>query len=331
MNDESMHAFLAAAAGRVRSIEPLRGDASIRRYWRVEASRGGFILCRDEAFIGAEVDTYPFVAMQRLLSGVVPVPSILAIDPAGGYFLLDDLGDILLEYAVPSMDYETLTKTYRSCIDNLLRIQTLRGEGGCFSLCFDRDKLMFEFEFFIDHALWGYWRSDISDEDITALRREFNAIAEELYRPDLFVLNHRDYHSRNIIIHRGIPFIIDFQDARMGLPQYDVASLLRDSYVHLPDHIYIPLHDYCYERGRGMGIHRLGRDEYDYLFDVMAFQRNVKALGTFGYQVSMRGNLSFERYIAPTLSYLEGYACRRGILAEAWRIISRFAPIGGGG
>jgi len=61
----------------------------------------------------------------------------------------------------------------------------------------------------------------------------------------------------------------------------------------------------------------------------MAFQRNVKAVGTFGYQVSMRGNLSFERYIAPTLSYLEGYTSRRGILAEAWRIIRRYVPIGG--
>lgn len=329
MEDESMHAFLAASAGQVRTIEPLRGDASVRRYWRVSTSQGSFILCRDEAFIGADVCHYPFVAVQRLLSGVVPVPSIIALDAHAGYFLLDDLGDILLEYAVPSMDCEALAKTYRSCIDNLLRIQTLRGEGECFSLCFDPDKLMFEFEFFIEHAIRGYWKSNISDRDAAALRREFKEIADELHRPELFVLNHRDYHSRNIIIHRGIPFIIDFQDARMGLPQYDAASLLRDSYIRLPDDIYIHLYDYCYEGGRGMGVHRLGRDEYDYLFDLIAFQRNVKAIGTFGYQVSMRGNVSFERYIAPTLSYLEGYVCRRGILDEAWRIIRRCAPIGG--
>ena len=47
------------------------------------------------------------------------------------------------------------------------------------------------------------------------------------------MLCHRDYHSRNLMLHDGRLHIIDFQDARLGPDTYDLASLLRDSYVDL--------------------------------------------------------------------------------------------------
>ena len=49
------------------------------------------------------------------------------------------------------------------------------------------------------------------------------------------MLCHRDYHSRNLMLHEGQLYIIDFQDARMGPDTYDLVSLLRDSYVDLPE------------------------------------------------------------------------------------------------
>ena len=49
------------------------------------------------------------------------------------------------------------------------------------------------------------------------------------------VLCHRDYHSRNLMLHDEQLYIIDFQDARMGPDTYDLVSLLRDSYVDLPE------------------------------------------------------------------------------------------------
>ena len=56
------------------------------------------------------------------------------------------------------------------------------------------------------------------------------AIAEEL-AAEPRVLCHRDYHSRNLMLHEVSLYIIDFQDARMGPDTYDLVSLLRDSYV----------------------------------------------------------------------------------------------------
>ena len=60
------------------------------------------------------------------------------------------------------------------------------------------------------------------------------AIADEL-ASEPRVLCHRDYHSRNLMLHGGTLHIIDFQDARMGPDTYDLVSLLRDSYVDLTD------------------------------------------------------------------------------------------------
>ena len=65
-----------------------------------------------------------------------------------------------------------------------------------------------------------------------ALREEWSTIVDEL-AAEPRVLCHRDYHSRNLMLHDGSLYIIDFQDARMGPDTYDLVSLLRDSYVDL--------------------------------------------------------------------------------------------------
>ena len=179
---------------------------------------------------------------------------------------------------------------------------------------------MFEFDFFMTNALTGYTRKNIGQGLLDELRNEFLKIADILHRQDLFVLNHRYFHSRNIMIHGGTHYIIDFQDARMGLPQYDLASMIRDSYLKLDGEMYNDLADFYYAESRERGVTSLSRDEYDYYMDIMAFQRNVKAMGSFGWLV-IQGKGWFEKYIMPTESYLAGYASRRKELKTAWRII----------
>ncbi len=323
--DDDIRSFLAGAMGSFTAVEPLAGDASTRRYWRVRAGERTCVLCKDPGFINGQETGYPFLVVYGLLKDSVPVPEILAMDSGPGLFLLQDLGDDLLEYVYPLSDEQAVRRFYQSSIENLFSIQMIRGKGSApFSLSFDVEKLMFEFDFFIDHALEGYFRAGLSGHDREDLRSAFLEIAGALYRPEHFVLAHRDYHSRNLIIFNDIPYVIDFQDARMGLPQYDAVSLLRDSYITLPDDIFDYLKNYCYEGGKEMDIHSMGRDEYNYYFDLMAFQRNVKALGTFGYQVSARGNARYERYIRPTADYLGDYAERQEKLGKAWRILRNY-------
>jgi N-acetylmuramate 1-kinase len=323
--DENISSFLDENVGNYTAVELLDGDASTRIYWRVRTAGGTFVLCRDAGFINVAEAGYPFTVVYSLLKDSVPVPEIIAMDNRRGLFLLQDLGDDLLEYMYPLLDSDRTARLYQTCVENLFSIQMIRGKGEApFSLCFDVDKLMYEFNFFIEHALGGYFGAAVSDDDISSLKSEFLKISKILFRPELFVLNHRDYHSRNIIIFNDIPYIIDFQDARMGLPQYDAVSLLRDSYVTLDSGVFDYLKNYFYEGGKDMGIHSMGSDEFNYYFDIMAFQRNVKALGTFGFQASARGNKKYERYIRPTAAYLGDYAERQNDLEKVWRILKNY-------
>ncbi len=114
------------------------------------------------------------------------------------------------------------------------------------------------------------------------------------------MLCHRDYHSRNLMLHESQLYIIDFQDARMGPETYDLVSLLRDSYVDLPEQTVDDLIAY-FLAVKGV----TGADpDFRRRFDVMALQRNLKALGTFGYQTTARRNPVYIQYIPRTLRYV---------------------------
>jgi N-acetylmuramate 1-kinase len=132
------------------------------------------------------------------------------------------------------------------------------------------------------------------------------------------VLCHRDYHSRNLMLHDSQLYIIDFQDARMGPDTYDLASLLRDSYVDLPEQTVSELLAYFLALKGQSGE----QAEFRRRFDIMALQRNLKALGTFGYQTTARRNPVYIQYIPRTLRYVRGnlenlpeFARIRGLLA----------------
>ena len=93
---------------------------------------------------------------------------------------------------------------------------------------------MWELNFFVKHFLEAYRGISLTPAVREALDEEWLAIADEL-ADEPRVLCHRDYHSRNLMLHDRRLYIIDFQDARMGPDTYDLASLLRDSYVDLTE------------------------------------------------------------------------------------------------
>ncbi len=327
-DDEARQRFLRDAAGRIDAVDRLQGDASTREYWRVRAGGMTYILCHDGALPGNGADRHPFLVVYRLFSAhAIPVPTVLALREEDGLLLLEDCGDTLLEDAARNAPPHERSRLYRGALDILIRIQSIpRNDDLCFHLSFDFEKLMFEFDFFIEHALCRFFGFVAGDPRLSALREEFAAICAHLVKPELFVLNHRDYHSRNIMVQSGNLVVIDFQDARMGLPQYDCASLLRDSYLSLPDEAFNDLKDYYFRSSLKAGIHAMTRDGFDRSFDLMAFQRNVKALGTFGYQSAVLGRARYRDSIAPTIAYLHAYCERRAELKKAWKILQTMLP-----
>ena len=107
--------------------------------------------------------------------------------------------------------------------------------AACFQIAFDFEKLSWELHFFWKHFLEGYRKRDLSRRGPRVARRRAStgSAAEIASWPR--VLCHRDFHSRNLMLHAGALYWIDFQDARMGPATYDLASLLRDSYVDLDE------------------------------------------------------------------------------------------------
>ena len=314
--------FTAPEIGQI-STEPLAGDASLRKYFRLRSPDTTWILCIDKDYSTYPTDQYPFLVIQHLFSSCsVPVPAVIGSNKKFGAILIEDCGDTLLQGAL-QREQADRTAFYKKAIDIMVAIQSIKGED-CnmpFNRAFDEEKLMFEFTFFLDNASRHTPPYGFSENISGILYNEFLSITKLLLRPEHFVLNHRDYHSRNILVTGTGLVIIDFQDARMGLPQYDAASLMRDSYVTLPEDFVATMQEYHYNLIQSNNMTGMSYDEYLYLFDLTAFQRNIKALGTFFNQAHNLGKKEFEQYIAPTLSYLPGYIERQPELARSGEII----------
>ncbi len=323
MNSEKLNVFLDNNLGKHRKIVSLTGDASSRSYYRVITDSESFILCIDPGLKNNRIADYPFFRIHELfLRNSVPVPGIIAFDEYNGFILEDDLGDISLQKYVENITSNKLISLYKSIINCLVKIQSVHSGEIDSPEFFDTDRLMYEFDFFIEHTLKGFFNAKFSSIEARTLRNEFKNISHELYRLDLFVINHRDFHSRNIMIHDNDFYIIDFQDARMGLPQYDAVSLLRDAYLFFSEDVFAALKDYYYIESLKNGIHDMSRPEFDYLFDLSAYQRNIKAAGSYGFLINQ--NKPWFRESMKVLDYLPGYVSRNSILKKSYEIISDY-------
>jgi aminoglycoside/choline kinase family phosphotransferase len=86
----------------------------------------------------------------------------------------------------------------------------------------------------------------------------------------------------------------------MGPAQYDLASLLRDSYYQLEESQISTLLDYYIIRWEALSGQKLNRRDFVYAFDMMALQRNFKAIGSFASFLNRRGNPTYLKYIGNT-------------------------------
>lgn len=299
----------------VQQVVPLTGDASDRRYFRVHfADRPSIVLALHAGPI--DVETLPFVLIARLMRAIpLPVPAILHASSELGVLGLEDLGDVTLQAHLGVASRAEHAALYRQAVDFVAILQQ-RGAAlaspayPAYAIAFDVEKLTWELEFFVKHYLVAYRGLTLPQAARDALAAEWAGIAGEL-AAEPRVLCHRDYHSRNLMLHDGSLYIIDFQDARMGPDTYDLASLLRDSYVDLTPAQVDELIAYFLALTRNPGD-RQGDEgaAFRRRFDLMALQRNLKALGTFGYQTTTRGNPVYIQYMPRTLSYVKATLAR---------------------
>jgi aminoglycoside/choline kinase family phosphotransferase len=285
-------------------VVPLTGDASDRRYYRVLSPEAPSIVLSLYA-APFEFDKLSFVNVARLLAEMpVPIPRVLGHADDLGLLALEDLGDVTLQAHLGAATPAEHAALYRQAVALIASIQRRGAELSAheyipYGIAFDVEKLTWELDFFIKHFVEAYRGVVIAASARDELRRALAVLVEEL-AAEPRVLCHRDYHSRNLMLHEGRLYIIDFQDTRMGPDTYDLVSLLRDSYVDLPEETVEELIAYFLALKGETGNAARFRER----FDLMALQRNLKALGTFGYQTTARRNPVYIQYIPRTLRYV---------------------------
>lgn len=288
------------------TLARIPGDASTRRYYRVEHGGASFILMKLDPFV-AEGDRLSFLTVQRHLAGcAIDVPKVIEFDALAGMILLEDLGDATLLHRLKTVtDADTERQIYQKVIDQLVEMQVRAGPEkasqkiASFDLQFDFDKLYWEVNFTIEHFYEKHLKRSIGTSERKVLEQGFSEICRTLAQQP-FVFTHRDYHCRNIMVVGDRLVMIDFQDARMGPAQYDLVSLLKDSYYQLEERQISSLVDYYIARWEARSGINVQREEFLRIFDLMQVQRNFKAIGSFASFQNLRGNATYLKYVGNT-------------------------------
>jgi len=315
---------LAKKGARPVAPTPLAGDASNRRYFRLELAGGPphtlvlMQLASPEAFKHSEeavsgvappITELPFVnILSHLAKADVAVPSLYYYDKPAGLLYLEDLGDVTLAQACDNAASPETPDLYRQAVDALIRLHlkaSFPADPSClaFGRAFDVPLLMWEFDHFIEYGIERRAGTVLPENDRRTIRAEMRKIAELLAdQPRVFT--HRDYHSRNLMVQDERLRVLDFQDALMGPASYDLASLLRDSYLSLDEELIDEL-VIRYLEGRAKAGAPLDRLTFMRIFDLTSIQRNLKAAGRFVYILLEKNNDRYLPYIPRTLGYVK--------------------------
>jgi len=330
----------------ITSLTSLAGDASSRRYYRaalkgnsvppsvivMELQEGSSLpLSSEELAVFKEPPKeLPFINLHRFLSEVgVRVPKLHGYWEQDGIVLLEDLGDILLWDRVQGVPSAEVFTWYKNAIDQLLVLQirgTTQRDDSCiaFQQRFDFRLYMWEFDHFIEYGLRKQPGTQAKSDEIDALRKIFAEVASCLEN-QIPCLNHRDYHSWNLMVRDGDVAVIDFQDALLAPPQYDLASLLNDRET---DNVIVPeleeqLISYYLSRREAMGEPRVDRDEFFEIYLLSAIQRDLKVVGRFNYLDLVKGKPGYKKFIPAILRRLKRNLGKIPRLKEIPSILSR--------
>jgi hypothetical protein len=258
------------------SLRPASADASFRRYFRVDTPDGQSLIVMDAP--PPQEDVRPFVKVAELFSATgVSVPAILAQDTERGFLLLSDLGSTTY---LQQLNPDTAHQLYIDAIDALILLQ-VQSRAGVLPV-YDRELLHRELMLFPDWYITRHLKATLTDAQTADLNRVFDVLlANNLAQAPVYV--HRDYHSRNLMVmSKGNPGILDFQDAVYGPITYDLVSLLRDAYIQWDEELVLDWVIRYWERARRAGLpvsHDV--DAFYRDFEFMGLQRHLKVLGIF--------------------------------------------------
>ncbi|WP_271273113.1 aminoglycoside phosphotransferase family protein [Aliamphritea hakodatensis] len=279
--------------------QPVSGDASFRRYFRLISGQQSWILMDAPPEKEASL---PFVKIaDSWYSQGIKVPQVIAADLSLGYMLLSDLGD---EQYLPHLNDSSADDLYTRALDELLLIQKATDVAGFPLPEYDEALLQREMALFHDWFLQDLLGLTIKP-GVEHLWQEVCAQLVNSARAQPQVAVHRDYHSRNLMVCGDSLGVIDFQDAVIGPVTYDLVSLLRDCYIAWPDiKVYGWVDQYGAQLEAEGVLESFDRTEFYYWFDLMGVQRHLKASGIFARLKLRDGKDGYLADIPRTLHYI---------------------------
>jgi aminoglycoside/choline kinase family phosphotransferase len=267
-------AFLSASGWGDAARAPLAGDASNRRYERLNDARLGSAVLMDAPPERGE-DVGPFIRIaEHLVSLGLSAPRILARDPEHGFLLIEDLGDDLFARVIPANPSLEIP-LYETATDVLLALHRAPLPPGlaAYDPVVMTDMAALAFDWYVAHA---------ATPD-PAARNAFNAAFRPLLADqagDQSVLIQRDYHAENLLWlpERSGPArvgLLDFQDAMTGHPAYDLVSLMQDARRDVPAAVETAM------IARYIAGSNHDPAAFDAAYHLLGAQRNLRIIGVF--------------------------------------------------
>ncbi|MCZ4250911.1 MULTISPECIES: aminoglycoside phosphotransferase family protein [Pseudoalteromonas] len=278
-------------------LAAITGDASFRRYFRVNTSDQSYIVMDSDP---DKLDNTPYIELNKVFSQHgFKLPKILQADEKQGFFLLSDLGNTHL---ADLLGDEDRTLHYKHLIK--LSAQWAQIPPAQYMKVFDGEFLQFELSIFRDWLVDNFIGEQLSVDEQQMWQQACELLVNNALEQPIVTV-HRDFHSRNIMRTGQQWAIIDYQDAVQGPVCYDLVSLLRDCYFKLPEQELDYLLHYAYDEfSEQQLLQDTSFEMFKRWFDLTGVQRHLKAAGIFCRLKLRDGKSGYLNNVLPTLTYI---------------------------
>ncbi len=287
-------------------VEALPVSGSDRRYYRVSAGKTAAIATYNINV--AENNTF-FYFTELLRKHQVNVPEVYKISKDRRAYLQQDLGRVSLFDMVIKEGYtEPIRKLYHKSLAQLAKVQWIAGREADYKQCFSA-KQFDEKAIMSDLLYFKYYFADLQgiSYDRSGLMSEMEMLSKDLGRVQPQMLMFRDFQSRNIMIHEGKVFFIDYQGSMQGPPQYDIASLLWQARAQLPAAWKEDLLNGYISALNELHVPRMDEIHFRRGYVQFVLVRLLQVLGSYGFRGLLQHKAHFITSIGPALKNLEQF------------------------
>ncbi len=308
-------------------VDGLPGGGSNRDYFRISVAGEAvtWILC---LYDGDRAENKKFVKLTNELAKLgVRVPNVQHHDEQACWYVMEDLGrtslwDLAEDAAV---DRDTVMEKYRQTLESVPQLHAVDeaslpdGLDAMMEQVFDGDLYRWEQGYFFEHLAGTHLGMTESEVKAMADHPLFAEMADGLDAVHPRCLVHRDFQSQNVITGADGVALIDYQGVRLGLGEYDVASLLFDPYTTLTEGEIDMLLNHYY------GCVGADRGERQQIFFWCAVQRLMQALGAYGNLGHHLGKPHYLGFIDPAINRLRAVTSGTPLGEVFAPVFSRFA------